>query len=379
MFVEKISLAAFRNFENETLTFSPGVNLFLGDNGQGKSNILESLHLLFHDKSFRPSVTNNFIHKNKSQASVRAILQQRKLKYFFDLQIAAHRKKLIVNEKPLSFSKLAPGFSTILFSPESLSVIKDSSEQRRDLLDELLITLDGNHRKILDQFSKTLRTRNKVLKDYAENQDSSKQLLDILHSLHPSYMDISTDLTTARLKAIHAIREDFRNAMNSISKNQNDVSIEYLISDQVANDMSHQEIRFLLEKRAKELHSAELARGSSLVGPHKHDVKFLYDGNDSRFFSSQGQQRALILSFKMAQIVYHRRAYQEAPLLLLDDVLSELDPNKREALLAFLNEVDSQIFMTTTDLHFSKPWTKAPMKVMHIHQGKVNEEYEERG
>lgn len=379
MFVEKLSLVAFRNLKNETLTFSPGVNLFLGDNGQGKSNILESLHLLFHDKSFRPSVTNNFIHRDFNQASVRSILHQRKLKYFFELQISAHRKKLQVNEKPMSFSKLAPGFSTILFSPESLSVIKDSSEQRRDLLDELLITLDANHRKILEQFSKTLRTRNKVLKDFAESNAASKQLLDILHSLHPSYMDISTELTTARLKAIETIREDFRKSMNAISKIEKDVRIEYFISDQVVNDMSHQESRFLLEKRAKELHSAELARGSSLVGPHKHDVKFLYDGNDSRFFSSQGQQRALILSFKMAQIVYHRRAYQEAPLLLLDDVLSELDPNKREALLAFLNEVDSQIFMTTTDLNFSKPWTKAPMKIMHVCNGKVNEEYEERG
>lgn len=103
-----------------------------------------------------------------------------------------------------------------------------------------------------------------------------------------------------------------------------------------------------------ELKDAEIAYGSSLVGPQKHDVTFLYNQNDSRFYCSQGQQRAMILSFKMAQIVYHRKAFGVYPILMLDDVLSELDLAKREKLILFLKDIDTQIFLTTTDLNVSK-------------------------
>src|SRR6185312_16818402 len=164
----------------------------------------------------------------------------------------------------------------------------------------------------------------------------------------------ATDLTWQRLEALRAILEDLNQAMNSISKNQNvDISVEYVISGENALKMSYSDVENSLQKRVLELSDAELASGSSLVGPQKHDIVFLYDQNDSRFYCSQGQQRALILSFKMAQIVYHRRVHGTYPALLLDDVLSELDPARRSSLVKFLKDIPAQIFLTTTDLSFA--------------------------
>ncbi|MBO9668387.1 MAG: DNA replication and repair protein RecF, partial [Bdellovibrio sp.] len=116
---------------------------------------------------------------------------------------------------------------------------------------------------------------------------------------------------------------------------------------------------------------AELSSGTSLVGPHKHDIVFLYGGKDSRFFCSQGQQRAIILSFKMAQIVYHRKAHGTYPVLMLDDVLSELDKAKRDALITFLHEINTQIFVTTTDFTLPESFSLDQLSVVRIKDGQI--------
>jgi DNA replication and repair protein RecF len=129
-----------------------------------------------------------------------------------------------------------------------------------------------------------------------------------------------------------------------------------------------------MHKRTLELRDSELNSGSSLVGPQRHDIRVLFAGKDSRFFCSQGQQRALILSFKMAQILYHHRSYEVYPFLLLDDVLSELDPVRRTNLVKFLRDIPAQIFLTTTDLSFSTDFGDRRINVFNIENGHVHKE-----
>jgi DNA replication and repair protein RecF len=152
-----------------------------------------------------------------------------------------------------------------------------------------------------------------------------------------------------------------------------EISVDYLISGASAREFSRQQIYNALSIRLKELGAREIDVGHSLVGPHKHDVVFLYNGEDSRFFCSQGQQRALILSFKMAQIVYHYTVYQSSPILLLDDVLSELDHLKRANLVEFLKRVQSQIFITTTDIAFPHDFGDQSIAIYKLHDGRVEE------
>src|SRR5262249_11042220 len=138
-----------------------------------------------------------------------------------------------------------------------------------------------------------------------------------------------------------------------------------------ANDWDRLKILDIMHQRSLDLRSKELDSGMTLVGPHRHDIRFLFAGKDSRYFCSQGQQRALILSYKMAQIMYHSRTHQVFPFLLLDDVLSELDPDRRTNLVRFLKVIPSQIFLTTTDLSFSLDFGDRSLSVFRIENGVI--------
>ena len=155
--------------------------------------------------------------------------------------------------------------------------------------------------------------------------------------------------------------------------NQTDlhISIDYQVSGKNIMNLEDSTIYSQMKNRVSELREMELASGVSLVGPHRHDIRFLFNNHDSRFFCSQGQQRALILSFKMAQIVYHRQVHGTYPVMMLDDVLSEFDADKRNSLIAFLSELNTQIFITTTDLNLSNEIGRGNCHVIRVHEGKI--------
>lgn len=345
-----IQLNQFRNYKSFRAEFGDAVNIFIGQNGQGKTNLLESIHLLATGESFRYCDNENLIQQGTSECLIRALVNSDQLEYELKLQISKSRKNLLVNSKRVSFSETNRFVSCVVFSPESLSAIKEGADLRRRLIDELVVSLNPNHQNLIKDFRKALKSRNRVLKDFLDGKSSQQNTQNLLDALNPSFFRLASFLTKARIDAIHAVELEYSNAMQGISRNSKQAQINYFASSMKLNGFSHQDIHSLIEKRALELRSAELATGTSLVGPQKHDVIFIYDENDSRFYASQGQQRALILSFKMAQIVYHRRAHGREPLLLLDDVLSELDEEKRGALILFLQQIKAQIFMTTTDL-----------------------------
>ena len=195
----------------------------------------------------------------------------------------------------------------------------------------------------------------------------------VLESLQPQFLSLATDLTYERLQILAALQNDFQSHMRSISASMTvDISVDYLISQQSAQCMTKLAIESLLHQRLQELVSAEKSHGGSLVGPQKHEIRFLLNGKDSRFYASQGQQRALIISFKLAQIVYHRLLRGNCPVLLLDDVLSELDAGKRSALITFLKGMDAQTFVTSTDLGLSQTFSEFNSDVSWIQDGRLH-------
>lgn len=368
---EELILRQFRNYSDLCLNFDPRVNIILGKNGQGKTNIIEAMNLLVTGDSFRFTENENFIQKNKAEAFLSTKIKMRELEYQIQMQILKSRKNHLLNQKKTNSTETSNLLQLVIFSPESLSAIKDAADQRRTLIDELLISTEKKSAALIRDFRKALRTRNKVLKDFTEGVSDLTQTEAILDSLNPFYFKLATELTCARLNALKQIAPDLNFAMQKISKNNLETSIVYEISGVSVIHFTHEDIHNLLLKRQNELHKAELSSGTSLVGPQKHDVKFLYQQNDSRFFCSQGQQRALILSFKMAQIVYHCRVHGVYPILMLDDVLSELDEDKRESLIQFLQEIKTQIFMTTTDLKITGDLASQNCRVIEIVEGQI--------
>lgn len=367
----ELRLQDFRNYRSLEVALSPGMNFFLGDNGQGKSNLLEAIRLLSTGSPFRPGDQSTLIRFSQERAFLQGKIERNQLDYEVQLELLKSRKNVILNGKRSTSSQLQSLFPTVLFSPESLQAIKEGADQRRELLDELLISLHPAHAELIADYRKALKSRNRLLKDHLEGLSPLNETLALLESLEPRFFSLARDLTTARLQAIREIQAEFQAAYRDVSRSTVDISVEYVISGESALQMQPEETHDLMRKRAQELRSAELSSGVSLVGPQKHDVIILCNQKDSRFYCSQGQQRALILSFKMAQIVYHRRAHGMYPVLLLDDVLSELDASKRQALISFLHEIRTQVFLTTTDLTLPESFSLDSSAIIEIAKGEL--------
>lgn len=365
----------FRNFTEIEAEFNPGINIFVGQNGQGKTNLLEGLFLLTQGDSFRYGDNEAFIYNSKGDASLRSRILNDDLSWDLQLQILKSRKNHLANDKKITSAACSEKFPVIIFSPESLSAIKEGDDQRRQLVDSLLTTTHPGMSQTIADYRRALRSRNKMLKNLLEGLASETETRLLLESINPTFLKLATQLTLARIEALRAIQPELNEAMRSISKQADvDILVDYVISSKSGINYDRNAILNALQNRLHELTQAELAAGSTLVGPHKHDISFLYNQNDSRFFCSQGQQRALILSFKMAQIVYHRRVHKSEPVLILDDVLSELDFDKRSALITFLSGVGTQIFISTTEMNLSAELRTKDLAVFKIANGKICDE-----
>lgn len=373
MIIEKIELINFRNIEREKLNLHPAVNIFLGDNGQGKTNILEALYLVCTGQSFRQGPTQTLIREGQGAAVIKAQTNTSSMISDLRVNIESRRKSVLKDNKKHSAVALAKTQGAVLFSPESLSSIKDGAESRRRLVDDLLGTFDKQAIQVIQDFQKQLRARNRLLKNIANPERSTTltELEAVLSALNIQYFNLANTLTRLRLAALTELLPDIQHAMENITGQNVDIGVEYVISDHEVSSRTPEYIRTLMANRAEQLASVERAAGISLSGPHKHDIRFLFNQKDSRYYCSQGQQRALILAFKMAQIVYHRKVHGVFPVLMLDDVLSELDRQKREKLVNFLAKVDTQIFITTTDFGLPDSLKTEELTVFQVKQGRV--------
>ena len=371
MKIKSLRLQDFRNFENFEVQFADRLNLFIGQNGQGKSNLLEALSLLILNESFRYADNENLIQFHKPGSFIEALLEKNSLDFKAKLQILKSRKNLTWNEKKITLSTLRENISCVVFSPESLTSVKDGSDERRILVDQAVSATHFSGAALISDFRKALKTRNRILKDFSEGQADKKTTLALLESLDPIYLRLSIELTMARIELLRGLQPDLQEAMQFIVKEPVDISVEYSISRIKSSNLTADQVHDAIHQRLLELRDAELGFGSSLVGPHKHEITFFYNQKDSRFYCSQGQQRAMILSFKMAQIVYHRKVHGTYPILLLDDVLSELDIAKRNSLIEFLHGIKTQIFLTTTDLQFTKDVNISESKIFELKEGRI--------
>lgn len=375
MRIENIELSSYRNFSHLKVEFSAGVNVIVGPNGQGKTNLLEAIYLSARGQSFRPGNNATVIQKKAELIPAVGKIQfnDADLAFALKFQIEERKKTFLLNQKKVSSTLLAKKMPLVLFSPESLSSIKDGPEARRNLLDDATTLIDATNLRLLSEFKRCLRTRNKVLKDLKQGLQTTEKTKEIINSINPSYFRLSTEVAVQRIAALRDLTPYLLQAFKAICQSSQivDISVDYEISSHSAIDWNHNQVYDAISSRNQELSLAELDSGMSLVGPHKHDVKFLFGGEDSRYFCSQGQQRALILAFKMAQVIHYKSKVGTYPVLLLDDVLSELDEEKRRNLVRFLSQVQSQIFITTTEFDMSEQFLSNDLRLFLVKDGNI--------
>lgn len=354
MYISKIKTKGFRNLSNLDFYPNSGLNVFIGKNGQGKTNFIETIYVASRGKSFR---AGNY-HEWRSQdldtnnpATLEFTVSVDKINYSLMLNWTQNQKNVLLNGKKVTSAKLMQIMPTILFSPESLLSIKEGPDKRRNLIDDMLYSsFDQQH--FLNQFKKSLKNRNKFLKDCRENQKMDENLYKSMNVL---FLNFSKQLTMARINFLLNLEPYVKKALSIIFAEELEYTFEYFISDHKVKSWTSDEIMKLHQDKVQKVKNVECRLGISLVGAHKHDIKFYINGKDSRYYSSQGQQRGLILALKMAEVLF-RFKKGEKPILLLDDVLSELDEEKSERLLEFLKLFKTQIFITTTEIKYKEKW-----------------------
>lgn len=355
MKIQSVRIRNFRNIQDIHIDLGEQANVLVGQNGQGKTSFIEAICLVSQGLSFRPSKWEHYVKHGSERARVQLDFESFSSDQTATLEISEDHRESQLNQKRVSRSLLLSRLPLILFSPESLQIIKEGPEARRSLWDQIAVSFFPTESKLLLDYSKILKTKMRLLKDRREGVISPSDAKAVLDSLQPIFLKTAADLTWLRMRAILEVLPLFQETLRKVmNKSDVDISVDYVISDTLVTHWDKCQILQKMADRALQLASQEWDSGQCLVGPHKHDISFVYCGNDSRFFCSQGQQRAILLSLKIAQALVQSQLSGNQAVLLLDDVLSELDAERRNFLVKFLSETSAQTIVTTTDLAFCK-------------------------
>lgn len=374
MSFQKIELLNYRNFEKAEIRLEDGVNVFYGENAQGKTNFLESLYFLARGKSFRTLDTAHCISElngDRQTAILKSdFLDLNSVNNKFKIEINTNKKTVWLNQKRTVSTKISTMCPIVLFSPESLSAIKNGPAERRNLVDDFIESLP-EFTKSVTQYRKILKARNKILSDLKKELKRPDDVKNVLEALNDIFTKQSLDLIELRLFVLKNFQPYIKDAIHFLFGENTDFQFRYVASGTEIHEFNALKLTEIFNLNFKRLFQAEIATGYSLIGPHKHEVEFIMNGKDSRYYCSQGQQRGLIIAFKIAEILYRLQVRNERPILLLDDVMSELDEGKRVKLVDFLKSINSQIVITTTDRSSNVEKSMGPHSQYKIANGQI--------
>lgn len=355
MHLATLELRAFRNYDALTIAFSPGLNVLYGDNAQGKTNLLEAIHFLATGRSHRTSRDLDMVKEGEEELLARASVVRRTGTIDLELRLgAATRKQLKINgiaEKKIA--KLVGSLAVVLFSPDDLQLLKGPPAGRRRFLDLELSQISPTYLHHLMAYNRLLQQRNSLLKQPALDQG-------LLAVYDQQLVETGAQLVVRRAEAVRRLSPIASRYHRMLSEGREDLVLEYQsqgLGEDGAADL--ESVRRRLERELARVRGEELRRQVTLVGPHRDDVGFWIAGRDARLYASQGQQRTAVLALKLAELDFMTAEIGEAPLLLLDDVASELDPHRRHYLLSAVRE-GVQSFITCTDLEdlMVRTWPK---------------------
>jgi len=322
------------------------MNIFVGDNAQGKTNILEGITILALTKSHRIGVSPNIIMFNKNKCKISGVVKNNKIISKLEVEITEDYKKLRVNKTDIKkVADYISNLNIIIFTPDDLEIIKGSPNVRRNLLNIQLSQISKEYLKNINEYNKLLKTRNEYLKVLFQNNIADK-----------AYLDIITDKLIEKAIVIYQKRNEYINLINiNIDNNYKEISnssglcVKYVTNIEF-DDYEYETIRKKMKHIYKKNYMKELNYGMTVYGPHRDDFYFEFNGNDLKYYGSQGQQKLAILSFKISEIPIFKDISGTEPVLLLDDIFSELDIKKRNKLLKMVSNDDIQSIITTTDL-----------------------------
>ncbi len=357
MVIKSLELSSFRNYEKLSLEFSSGVNILYGDNAQGKTNILEAICVCATTKSQKGSKDKEMIRIGDEECHIRMYVEREEVPHKLDMHLRrAKAKTAALDGLPVKKSSELYGFLHVIsFSPEDLSIIKNGPAERRRMVDMELCQLDRIYLYQLTKYNKILEQRNNLLKQIGFD----RKLADTLQIWDEQLAEYGKKIIETRRNFINDLNELVGPVHGHLSQGKEKLKLCY-----EPNVREDEFLKVLQDSREK-----ELVLKSTLHGPHRDDISFLLGEEDIRKFGSQGQQRTSALSLKLAEIELVKRTIKDDPVLLLDDVLSELDRNRQTQLLDSIQNI--QTIITCTGLEeFVKERIHSD-RIYHVHAGNV--------
>ncbi len=363
MYIKEIELKDFRNYENLKVQFHNKVNIFLGHNAQGKTNLLESIYITSMGKSFRTGKDRDMVRFGADFFRVKATAFKED-DLVVEMAVTKEGKKgvKIDGVKATKITQLLDNVYIVIFSPEDLRIVKDEPEKRRKFIDRELSQIKPSYFNNLNHYKKVLAQRNAYLKEY----EIDENILDIWDMQLAEYGSKIIEARTEFIKKLNVISSKIHKDITNKKE-----ELEVIYEPNVEFSKNHKEI-FFMKMKLNRKH--DIRRKTTTIGPHKDDLKLISNGIDIRNFGSQGQQRTAALSLKLSEIKLIEEETGENPVLLLDDVLSELDRERQNYLINSLSDI--QVFITTTELSEEVEKSLGNIKYFDIENGKIISERE---
>lgn len=334
MIIKSIELADYRNYDFLTLQFDKGTNILYGDNAQGKTNILEAIYVAATTKSHKGSKDREIVNFDKQEAHIRAYIEKEDIEIRLDMHLRKNKSKGIAidGQKIKKAADLLGICNVVFFSPEDLGIIKNGPAERRRFVDMELCQLDNFYLYNLNHYNKIVNQRNKLLKDMYMNPDL-KETLNIWDS---QLISFGSKIIERRRFFIDQLNEIMNGIHKKLSGDKEDLVIQYEPDVKIDD----------FEKVLRMNQARDIKLKMTSVGPHRDDFSFLIGDVDIRKYGSQGQQRTAALSLKLSEIELVKKITKDTPILLLDDVLSELDSNRQNYLLNSIGDIQTIITCT---------------------------------
>ena len=360
MRIDRLYFEYFRNLKTQHIDPSAGINIIWGENGQGKTNLLEGIYLFSHLKSFRGAGNIDLIHPQSDNARIVATINRSLVSRQLDVKIRANgRSFLLDGKKPRPIESLLDALRAILFAPDELYPLRTLPSARRSLIDRGIFQRDPSYLARAIEYDRVLKQRNRLLREHAR--------ADLLRPWTEQLIQSGAKIRQARQFFVEELQPHLQQVHELLSGEREVVELLYPV---VAENIRQHEDLLVAELRDGQ--PREIRLGLTCAGPHRDDPVFTINGAAVRHVASQGQWRTLILSFKMALMYLLHERIGAWPVLLFDDMSAELDATRQERLFSLLASCKAQVFVTTTDPHPFLRFDSAAIHSLHMTAGEIH-------
>jgi DNA replication and repair protein RecF len=348
--IVNISLKNFRNYEEFSLENPSKKVLFVGENAVGKTNIIEALQLLSSTESFRRSHTEEIIKDKESKAKISIDYEQEDRVINIEMQINEGKRSYYLNKKSVNRRNIVGLLPSVLFTPDDIGIIKGSSAGKRELIDDLGSQISCSYKSLKEDYERIIKQKNFLLKEEKIN----RLMID---SWNSNQAKLGAALFYHRLRLFNLLKKRTKEIYENLKKEEI-LKFEYIPSwkekeEEEFGNKEKEELEKEIYKKLEENLEKEISNHGTIIGPHRDSIKIYINDKDVRRFASQGQQRSIALAIKLAELNILRELLKVEPILLLDDVMSELDEKRRELLLENIGR-ETQTFITTTNKNYFK-------------------------